>query len=57
MCFPRFCRPEWLRSPATGKGYAFENAWVEARRRLNLLEELYDPVSIRSLERVGVKPG
>jgi precorrin-6B methylase 2 len=40
-----------------GTGYAFDNSWEQARRRLNLLEELYDPLTIRSLERVGVKPG
>jgi SAM-dependent methyltransferase len=37
--------------------YAFDNAWVEARRRLTLLEELYDPLTIQSLECVGIKPG
>jgi SAM-dependent methyltransferase len=37
--------------------YILDNAWEQARRRLTLLEQLYDPVTIRSLECVGVKPG
>lgn len=44
-------------SAAVGDQYSFDNAWEQARRRLTLLEELYDHITIRSLERVGVKPG
>ncbi|HEY4410683.1 MAG TPA: methyltransferase domain-containing protein, partial [Acidimicrobiia bacterium] len=40
-----------------GEQYSLDNAWEHARRRLTLLEELYDHITIRSLERVGVKPG
>jgi SAM-dependent methyltransferase len=40
-----------------GEGYILDNAWEQARRRLNLLEQLYDPLTIASLERVDVKPG
>jgi len=40
-----------------GEGYILDNAWEQARRRLTLLEQIYDPITIGSLERVGVKPG
>lgn len=42
-------------------GYAFDNAWEEARRRPGLLEEVSDPDTIRHLEgcraRVRCTPG
>jgi SAM-dependent methyltransferase len=34
--------------------YPFTNDWVDARQRLNLLEEVFDPGTIRHLEHVGV---
>jgi 23S rRNA U2552 (ribose-2'-O)-methylase RlmE/FtsJ len=37
--------------------YLFDNRWDQARRRLALLEELYDPLSIRRLETLGVAAG
>jgi len=40
-----------------GENYILDNAWAQARRRLGLLEQLYDPGTIRCLEGVGVKPG
>lgn len=38
-------------------GYVWDNAMVEARRRLGLLEQLYDPGTIRNLDALGVMPG
>ncbi|MGH9034136.1 MAG: methyltransferase domain-containing protein [Acidimicrobiia bacterium] len=38
-------------------GYVWDNAMVEARRRLGLLEQLYDPGTIRNLDALGVTPG
>ena len=37
--------------------YILDNAWVEARRRLSLVEECWDPLTIRALDGVGVGPG
>jgi SAM-dependent methyltransferase len=37
--------------------YAFPNAWEAAERRLELLEECYDPSSIRRAGALGVGPG
>jgi SAM-dependent methyltransferase len=37
--------------------YALDNAWVDARRRLTLLEECADPVTTGHLDRLGVGPG
>jgi SAM-dependent methyltransferase len=37
--------------------YTFDNAWVQARERLGLLESVYDPGTIRHLERLGVVEG
>jgi SAM-dependent methyltransferase len=37
--------------------YLFDNAWVEARRRLALLEESLDPATFRRLETIGVGTG
>jgi hypothetical protein len=37
-------------------GYAFDNAWKEARRRLGLLEAL-DPATVGRMERIGVEAG
>lgn len=38
-------------------GYVFDNAWLEARRRLQLLEGIYDPGTTRRLADLGVGPG
>jgi ubiquinone/menaquinone biosynthesis C-methylase UbiE len=38
-------------------GYAFDNAWKEACRRLGLLEEALDPATVHRLERIGVELG
>jgi SAM-dependent methyltransferase len=38
-------------------GYVWDNAMAEARRRLGLLEQLYDPGTIRNLDALGVTPG
>ncbi|MGH2728016.1 MAG: class I SAM-dependent methyltransferase, partial [Actinomycetota bacterium] len=37
--------------------YVFDNAWQQERERLAGLEALYDPVTIRHLEALGVAPG
>lgn len=37
--------------------YVVPNDWVEARRRLRLLEECFDPATTRRLERTGIGPG
>ena len=37
--------------------YAWDNGWVEARRRLELLEQVWDPISFASLQHAGVRPG
>ncbi len=38
-------------------GYTLDNAWVEARRRLSVLEAAFDPMTIGNLEEIGVRPG
>jgi SAM-dependent methyltransferase len=38
-------------------GYVWDNAMAEARRRLGLLEQLYDPGTTRNLDALGVMPG
>src|SRR5689334_12086103 len=42
---------------STSSSYAFDNAMVEGRRRLALLEDILDPGTFRRLERIDVKPG
>jgi SAM-dependent methyltransferase len=37
--------------------YTFDNAWVQARERLGVIEATFDPGSIRHLERLGVAEG
>ncbi|HLI50686.1 MAG TPA: methyltransferase domain-containing protein [Thermomicrobiaceae bacterium] len=37
--------------------YTFDNAWVQARERLALMESAFDPGSIRHLEQLGVRDG
>jgi hypothetical protein len=37
--------------------YAFENAMVEGRRRLALLEHWLDPSTLRRLDAIGVGAG
>ncbi len=37
--------------------YFLDNAWDQARRRLELLHEVHDPATIRRLEATGVGPG
>jgi SAM-dependent methyltransferase len=37
--------------------YLFTNDWADARHRLNLLEEVFDPGTIRHLEHLGVSSG
>ncbi len=39
------------------RGYALDNAWAEARRRLALLEEVFDPTTIGAFEDLGVGSG
>lgn len=41
----------------TQASYAWDNAWVEARRRLELLELAWDPETHRRLQRVGLRTG
>ncbi|MGH9042617.1 MAG: methyltransferase domain-containing protein [Acidimicrobiia bacterium] len=38
-------------------GYVWDNTWAPARRRLALLEGLYDPGTQRRIAGLGVKPG
>lgn len=40
-----------------GGSYTLDNSWEEARRRLRLLEECYDPATIRRLRALGVASG
>ena len=42
--------------PETGT-YAWDNSWVDARRRLELLEQCWDPGSHETLRSVGPQPG
>jgi SAM-dependent methyltransferase len=42
---------------ATPPSYAWDNGWVEARRRLELLELAWDPETHRRLQRVGLRAG
>jgi len=42
--------------PETGR-YAWDNSWVDARRRLELLEQCWDPRSHEALRSAGLKPG
>jgi SAM-dependent methyltransferase len=37
--------------------YAWDNGWVEARRRLDLLEQCWDPDSHTALRGAGLQPG
>jgi SAM-dependent methyltransferase len=37
--------------------YVWDNAWDQARRRLEVLEHCYDPGTVAHLERFGVGPG
>ncbi len=37
--------------------YRLDNGWRDARRRLQMLEAVYDPLTLRHLEMVGVGPG
>jgi SAM-dependent methyltransferase len=37
--------------------YLFDNAWIQARRRLALLEESLDGLTVHRLERIGVGAG
>ena len=43
--------------PAPDNPYILDNAWEQARRRLELLHEVHDPGTIARLERLGVGPG
>jgi SAM-dependent methyltransferase len=47
---------EQMEEAAAGS-YAWDNGWVEARRRLELLELAWDPESHRRLQRVGLRAG
>jgi SAM-dependent methyltransferase len=47
---------EVLGVPRAG-AYVWDNAWDQARRRLEALELSYDPGTISHLERLGVGPG
>ena len=40
-----------------GEGYLFDNAWQEARRRLEVLEGHADPATRRRIEALGIRPG
>jgi len=42
---------------ATAASYAWDNGWGEARRRLDLLEQAWDPESHIRLRRVGLRAG
>ncbi len=37
--------------------YLFEHTWDEERRRLDLLQEVFDPATRQYLDRIGVPPG
>lgn len=41
----------------TSSGYTWDNAMVEGRRRLALLEKSLDPATFRRLDSIGVHPG
>ncbi len=41
----------------TDVDYVFSNDWKDARQRLGLLEEVFDPGTIRHLEQIGVGDG
>src|SRR5690349_3881325 len=40
-----------------GASYVFDNAWQEERRRLDAVEAGWDPVSVASLQTIGVLEG
>lgn len=37
--------------------YVLDNAWEQAKRRLELLHEVHDPGTFARLERLGIRPG
>jgi hypothetical protein len=37
--------------------YAWDNGWAEAGRRLELLEQVWDPLTVESLQQIDVRPG
>src|SRR5436190_2074617 len=41
----------------TASAYTWDNAMIEGRRRLALLEESLDPTTVRRLEEIGVGEG
>jgi SAM-dependent methyltransferase len=43
--------------PITPTTYTLDNAWDEARRRLRLIEQCYDPATTRLLRALGVASG
>ena len=43
--------------PITAPTYTLDNAWDEARRRLQLIEQCYDPATTRLLRGLGVAAG
>jgi SAM-dependent methyltransferase len=43
--------------PTTTGTYTLDNAWEEARRRLQLIERCYDPATTRRLRALGVASG
>src|SRR5207302_1313015 len=47
---------ETMETPGAGT-YAWDNSWADARRRLELLEQCWDPRSQEALSRAGVQPG
>ena len=46
-----------MREQAARRQYAFDNVWIHARQRLDGLEQLLDPGTIRHLEALGVAEG
>jgi len=47
---------ETMENPGPGS-YAWDNSWADAGRRLELLEQCWDPRSHEALRSAGVRPG
>lgn len=48
---------DYLMADNANSGYLLENSQAEAGERFNSLAELFDPVTFRHLETVGIRPG
>src|SRR5690348_1451369 len=52
-----FCPGCGVRASALVEGYGFDPSWSDERRRLALIEQCYDPMTIARLTALGVALG